>query len=221
MIKVIKNIFCLFVFMLSSQQAMATIINLSDDSFSEQTIGFDFTFFGQTYNSVFVGSNGYLTFTSGDTDFTESVSEFLDEQARIAVWDDFDPATGGNIEVIKSATFFSAVYSNIPQFSNSDSNSFSISLFQNGLVEIMFNSLNTNDLLVGISTGGGRTGSSVDLSTRGAWNTTTSIYEQFSDNFDLNQRTLSFNTAVDVPEPSSIAILAFGLIGLMSRRLIK
>ncbi|MDP4945685.1 MAG: hypothetical protein NWQ48_09245, partial [Alishewanella sp.] len=96
MIKVIKNIFCLFVFMLSSQQAMATIINLSDDSFSEQTIGFDFTFFGQTYNSVFVGSNGYLTFGSGNTDFTESVSEFLDEQARIAVWDDFDPATGGN-----------------------------------------------------------------------------------------------------------------------------
>ena len=52
-------------------------MNLGDDSSQEVALGFTFPFQGQNYTSVFVNSNGNLTFGSGDTDFSESVSDLL------------------------------------------------------------------------------------------------------------------------------------------------
>jgi len=41
--------------------ASATLLTLSDDDFEEAALGFTFNFFGLDYNSIFVGSNGYIT----------------------------------------------------------------------------------------------------------------------------------------------------------------
>lgn len=65
-----------------------TLLSKCDDCFFQQTLPFPFTFFGQTYNSVFVNNNGNLTFSFGDSTFTPTV-DFFPSQPRISpFWDD-------------------------------------------------------------------------------------------------------------------------------------
>lgn len=200
--------------LMTSQASIAGILSLSDDSSAVQNIGFNFGFFGNTYSQVFVGSNGYLTFGSGDNDFSESVSELLNDQARIAIWDDFNPSAGGTVSTTSSASQFTASYNLVPQFGNNDANTFDISIFSDGSIELAFGSLATSDLLVGISAGGGTTGTAVDLSQNGGvWGNDQTIYQQFSGGIDLANSTVSFGL-VTVSEPANIALFGLGLAGL-------
>lgn len=43
---------------------------LGDDDSREVQMNFEFPYFGRTYSSVFVGSNGYLTFGQGDDSYS-------------------------------------------------------------------------------------------------------------------------------------------------------
>lgn len=69
--------------MMMAPLAHSAVISLGDDSTSQQAIGFNFDFFGSTYTDVFVNSNGSLSFGNGDTDFSESVAEFLADAPSI------------------------------------------------------------------------------------------------------------------------------------------
>jgi hypothetical protein len=71
------------------------ILPAGDDTSTEVAIPFFFPYQGATRTSVFVNSNGNLTFGAGSTDFSDTVAEFLTGPARIApLWDDLN-ATGG------------------------------------------------------------------------------------------------------------------------------
>lgn len=65
---------------------------LGDDSsgtYAMSVAPADFTFYGVSHTSLFVNSNGNVTFGSGDTDFSPSEAEFLSDQPRIApFWSD-------------------------------------------------------------------------------------------------------------------------------------
>jgi hypothetical protein len=54
-------------------QNFGTKLPLTDDDFRQVAFqsGFKFPFFGTTYNSVFVNSDGNITFTEGDAEHTE------------------------------------------------------------------------------------------------------------------------------------------------------
>src|SRR5205807_493339 len=53
-----------------------TLVAICDDCVVQQTLPFPFTFFGQTFNSVFVNNNGNLSFNIGDSTFTPSIGGF-------------------------------------------------------------------------------------------------------------------------------------------------
>ncbi len=157
---------------------------LGDDTFAEITglipAGSDFVFFGAPYgpspavaeidlsaalpaqaspgSRIFVGSNGYITFHAGDTDFSESFAELVSEGPRIAaLWDDLNPGAGGAVK----AEFRSlpdrlvVTWAGVPQFANTDSNTFQVILFlATDLLEILYNGVQLTDAVVGISSGG-------------------------------------------------------------------
>ena len=152
--------------------------NLSDDDATQVAFsgGFTFNFFGQTYTSVFVGSDGHLTFGSGDsTSDDRDLVRFLGRQPRIGpLFADLEPGCGtGDIRSLQRSDRFIVIWNDIPNFSdtcsnvNRDHNTFEVVLFANGSIEFSYNGMGTSEGIVGIAPGSnqGKPPSVVDYTT--------------------------------------------------------
>ncbi|MAG58799.1 MAG: hypothetical protein CMJ83_21125 [Planctomycetes bacterium] len=153
-----------------------------------------FTFYGTTHNDVWINSNGNLTFTAGDTDFTSTQLEFLnDPEPRIApCWDDFSPNAGGSVTYNENVATgqFDVSWINVPHFAAAvgDANSFCASLnLVTGEISLGWDTMGLNggtsvDQIVGISPGSGLSlANNVDLSLPfAALSVNDAIYEDFS-----------------------------------------
>jgi hypothetical protein len=49
-------------------------LSVGNDEFSSYGLGFDFPFYGSDYDTVYIGSNGFVTFGSGNSDFNPDLS---------------------------------------------------------------------------------------------------------------------------------------------------
>lgn len=56
-------------------------------------------FFGTLYTQFWVNSNGRVTFTGGDVDWSATVSEALGGYPFLGCWTDLDPSSGGGITI--------------------------------------------------------------------------------------------------------------------------
>jgi hypothetical protein len=172
------------------------ILSLGDDDSAEVPLGFDFPFQGGSYSSVFVNSNGSLTFGSGDTDFSESVGEFLDGQPRIApLWDDLSPNQGGQILVGFGVGSATVVFDGVPQFLAGDDNTFMATMRDDGTYTIEYGNIDATDGLAGTTEGGGAADpGETDLSAGGPYNMAGTTYENFTEgDNDLSGGTLEFD----------------------------
>ena len=105
-----------------------TSVSLGDDQVSGAiNIGFDFCFYGTTYNQVYISSNGFITFTSGQgsgccsgvaTPNSNSPNNFI-----ALNWTDLNPNYGGSIYYTTTGTApnrqFIVTFDNIGEYSNS------------------------------------------------------------------------------------------------------
>jgi hypothetical protein len=74
---------------ISTTGTVITGLDNQDDASVSVPIGFNFPFYNNSYNSIFVSSNGLLTFGSGNTEFTNQDMTADPTQAAIApYWDD-------------------------------------------------------------------------------------------------------------------------------------
>jgi hypothetical protein len=77
-----------------------TLISRCDDCSYNENFGFTFSFYGTNYTSGYVGTNGYITFNSGDNTYTESLPAFNSLPRISAFFDDLyvpcssDPTAG-------------------------------------------------------------------------------------------------------------------------------
>ena len=135
---------------------------VGEDGFVQLALPFPFTFCGASWSSVFVNANGNLTFGSGDTDFTESQAELLNDQPRIAMWwDDLSPfnlssgAPQGMVTFNQTKNSFTVSFVNVPEYANTGSNSFSATLYRaSNQIEVKYGAMTALDGLAGISCGG-------------------------------------------------------------------
>ena len=184
-------------YVLSVQTADRITLNLTDDGTQEIDIPFSFPYQGQNWSSVFVNANGNLTFGAGSTDFSESAAELLSGPPRIAgLWDDLSPQEG-EVFVETDGASLTVSYSNVPQFLAGDSNSFSITLSQNGSATIAYGEVAALDGIAGVTEGAGAAdpGES-DLSANTPLSVAGTTYEVFTgaaDPVDLEGTTLPFD----------------------------
>ena len=171
-------------------------LTLGDDSSVELALGFNFPYQGSVYSSVFVNSNGNLTFGSGDTDFSESVAEFLNDQPRIAaLWDDLSPNNGGEIYVRFGAGSATVTYDSVPEFISTGANTFSVTLQSDGAVSIAYGAVSALDGIAGVTQGRGAANPGETALSGGPFTVHGTTYEQFTgaaDPFDLDNLTLMF-----------------------------
>ena len=172
-------------------------LTLGDDSSQEVDLGFSFPFNGSSYSSVFVNSNGNLTFGSGDTDFSESVAELLSDQPRIApLWDDLSPNNGGLVLLKYGSGSATIEFRDVPEFLASTTNSFSVTLFSDGRITVAYGGIAAIDGIAGVSPGGGAANpGGTDLSAGGPFSAAGVTYEQFNSGNpnDLDLLNLSYN----------------------------
>ena len=134
-----------------------TPLPLGDDSAAlvALTGGETVSFYGTSHATLFVGSNGYITFGSADTDFDESLTDHF-ALARIApLFDDFDPSSGGDVTYQQLVDRLVVTWDRVPEFNQSSESSFQVELFFDGVIRITYLTMSSSDGIAGISEGNG------------------------------------------------------------------
>ncbi|MFQ5766461.1 MAG: hypothetical protein ACE5ID_00525 [Acidobacteriota bacterium] len=173
---------------------------LGDDTSQQVAIAqFSFPYQGKNWSSVFVNSNGNLTFGRGDVVFLESVARFLKGPPRIApLWSDLNPEQGGMALINQDSQAFTVRYMQIPAFMSSQGNTFKVTLHRNGTITMEYGPLSVESALVGITQGKRAIDPGpVDLSAAAGLPATGTHYQQFfsAGELDLAGLTLVFTGA--------------------------
>lgn len=189
--------------------AFEQALSLSDDDSRKIDLGFSFPFYGTTYTSVYLNSDGNLTFGAGDGQSQErTVARFLTLAPRIAaLYADLNPAGGGKVFFGKASEKSLYVkYDNVPLYGASGGNSVRVTLTDTGKITIAVGAVSGASYVVGVSKGGqGNSAPEADLSAAGAnigMGGTKAVFESFAKGkaVDLVGKTLTFTTT-DTPDP--------------------
>lgn len=131
--------------------------SLTDDSFYGVTLGGTNTvsFYGQRTNVFFIGSNGYITFGSGDANWQESLAAHFSQPRISALFHDLNPAAGGTVTWKQLGDRVAVTYLNVPEYVGTSGNNFQIEMFYDGRLRLTWLALNCTNNLVGLSVGQG------------------------------------------------------------------
>ncbi len=133
-------------------------LSLVDDDFAQVTLSGTNTvsLYGYRTNVLFVGSNGYLTMGSGDTELDESLANHFSLRRISALFDDLAPDSGGSISWKQLADRLAISYVAVPEFGDAtQTNSFQVELFFDGRIRLTYLAVSVSDGLAGLSQGQG------------------------------------------------------------------
>ncbi len=161
-----------------------TPIVIDDDDTVPVALGRPFNFQGQARSSVFVNSNGSLSFGAGDPSIQATVPNFLAGPPRIsALWTDLDPSgvlgNQGLVLVDANARPAAVHFVSVSEFFSSNPNYFTAELGDQGRIALKWGPTARGPALVGVTQGAGAADPGpLDLSKPGLRPTGTT-YENF------------------------------------------
>jgi hypothetical protein len=124
-------------------------------------LGFPFYFYGNEYNSVRVSTNGFLSFTSTATSYTnQPIPSSEDPNALLApFWDDLNPTNGGQMYYFPWGDHFVVQYNEIPHYSGGGPETFQVVIYADGNILFNYKTVDTgNSCTVGIENESGNDG---------------------------------------------------------------
>ena len=136
-----------------------TVVKLADDDSHEIPIPFPFPFFGNTYRSVFINSDGNLTFSEGDNASTDrSLGRMVAGPPRISpLFRDLDPSKSPNgVTVAADSTHLTVSWVQVPEYSDfgiGTLQTFQVRLYPDGRIQYAYAGISTAGAIVGIAPG--------------------------------------------------------------------
>src|SRR5512136_2683124 len=133
------------------------VLSLSDDSYATVQLAgpAEIPYYGLRYRMFFVGSNGYVTFSSGDSSYQESLVRHFSQPRISALFDDLNPSHGGKVSWKQLPDRVAVTYQDVPKNYSGKPNSFQIEMFFDGVLRVTHLGIAIKDGLVGLSSGGG------------------------------------------------------------------
>ncbi|MGD8786101.1 MAG: hypothetical protein PVJ60_01650, partial [Phycisphaerales bacterium] len=130
-------------------------LSLGDDNFHSVSLGGGATIFiyGSSFSSFYVGSNGYITFTEGDNDYSDSFIDHFRTRRISGLYNDFNPTAGGQISWKQLANRVVVTWENIPEYSGTNSSTFQIEMFFDGRICLSWLGVDADSGIVGLSEG--------------------------------------------------------------------
>jgi hypothetical protein len=128
--------------------------NANNGYYRLSLVGKPFTFFGVSYDELFIGTNGYVTFEQGDTTGRISAAALASEMPRIApLWADLDVTENGGIYVNQLSDSLLITWNKAPQAQYSGPSTFQLLLFNDGRIAFVYKKVKARNALVGLSPG--------------------------------------------------------------------
>ncbi|PYS55677.1 MAG: hypothetical protein DMG13_02920 [Acidobacteria bacterium] len=136
----------------------AAVMSLGDDDSAEVTLPFPFVFYGVSYTSVFLNSDGNLTFTVSDVATSErNLSRIVSGPPRVApFFDDLNPLPPAKISVERLADRVLFTWTDVGEWTSAGSrgqNTFQAVLNSNGVIRFNYRILDAGNAVVGIAPG--------------------------------------------------------------------
>lgn len=135
-----------------------TPLALEDDDSQRIGLPFAFSYFGGSYDEVFVNSDGNLTFGAGDqATSSRSLTRATSGAPRIApLYVDFDPgAAAAQVRAYVLGDRLVVTWESVPQFGNSRRQTFQAELRSDGSIAFHYLDISLTEAIVGIFPGGG------------------------------------------------------------------
>ena len=141
-----------------------TVLSLGDDDFQAVTLPSNqVSLYGTAYSTFYVGSNGYITFTSGDTDYTESLSDHFDLPRISPLFDDMNPSSAGSVSWQSLADRIVVTWQGVPEYGTSTSNTMQVEMHFDGTIVLSYLAVAATDGIAGLSAGGGQPSDFVEI----------------------------------------------------------
>ena len=127
-----------------------------DDCSTVRTLPFPFPFYGVNRTTAYVGTNGYITFTSGDSTYTETVPGFSSQPRISAFFDDLYGRSQGGVYINDTLPDrFIVTHDRVQHFSSGGSNTLQIQLFRDGRIILAYSGITalTTGSIAGVTPG--------------------------------------------------------------------
>jgi hypothetical protein len=165
-------------------------LTLTDDDSAAEAIPFSFPYYGRSFSSLFVNSDGNLTFEEADSASTQrGFTRMLGGPPRISpFFADLDPSTGGRVFVQGGPDAFTVTWCGVRGFDSEQTTTVQAALLPSGAIEIRFGpEVSLTDAIVAISPGRGASFAPVDLSTAARQaGGSGAVGERFADDAELD-----------------------------------
>lgn len=152
---------------------LGTALTGADDAnYGPLALGFEMPFYGTRYSSVRVCTNGFLSFTSTETAYSNVAmpGSAVPNNLIAPFWDDLNPAAGGTIYYWDdpAADRFIVEYRNVRHYSGTTTETFQVILLGDGTITLQYQTVATaNNCSVGIENLTGTDGLGLNYNTAG------------------------------------------------------
>ncbi len=134
----------------------ATSLPLSDDAFMKIDLADNKTvlLYGVSYGSMYVGSNGFVTFATGDTEYTENLTDHFSQPRVSVLFDDFNP-NPDRVKYQQLSDRIVVTWLNVPEYGIINSSTFQLVMRFDGTIQLAWLGVDSIDGIVGLSKGEG------------------------------------------------------------------